>query len=343
MRFSVLAVCAALLGAGASLSACEQPISRTETDTPRIDGKGLDREVAAIADRARPAVLGVALMNLESGEFWTFNGDLPFPMASVFEAPLAAAALAEVDAGRLRLDEKIHITDVNLSPPPSGIADAWPGRADYTVRELLVAALAGSDNTAADVLMKRIGGPGAVTGWLRLKNIEQVRVDRYEREIQPDLAGMASFRAAWKGEPAFARAMATVPPDGRRTATEAYLRDVRDTATPRSFLHFLMGLDDRTLLSKPSTALLLQIMTSPAAGESRLKAGLPAGVSFAHKTSTARTDLGLTPATNEVGILTFPDKRRYAVAVFLAGSTLGEAGRDAVIADVGRAVIRGVR
>lgn len=343
MRFSVIAICAVLLGVGASLSACEQSISKTETDTPRIDGARLDREVAAIADRARPGVLGVALMNLESGEFWTFNGDRTFPLASALGAPLAAATLAEVDAGRLKLDEILPIDDETLSPPPSPIADAWPARHAYTVRELLTAAVGGSDTTADDVLMKRIGGPGAVTGWLRLKNVEQVRVDRYAREIGPDLAGMASFRAAWKGQAAFSAALATVPPAKRRAAAEAYLQDVRDTATPRSLLHFLMELDDHSLISRPASDLLLQIMTEGRAGGRRLKAGLPPGVAFAHQTGSSRTDLGLTPATNDLGILTLPDKRRYAVVVLLSGSTLDEAGRDAVIADVGRAVIRGVR
>jgi beta-lactamase class A len=343
MRLSVIAICAAVLGVGAGLSGCGGSTLKTNSDTPQIDGKRLDGEVAAIADRARPAVLGIALMNLESGQFWTFNGDRPFPLGSASAAPIAGAALAEVDAGRLSLDQTIPITDEDLSPPPSAIADAWPGRTDYTVRELLVAAVTQSDNTAADVLMRRIGGPGAVTAWLKLKNIELVRVDRYARETQTDLAGMASFRAGWKGDAAFDAARATVSPNARRAATQAYLRDVRDTATPRSFLHFLMELDDRALISPPSTALLLQTMTGQGPGANRLKAGLPPGAAFAHEAGAARGELGVTPAVNDVGLITLPDKRRYAVVVFLAGSPLDEARRDAVIADVGRAVIRGVR
>ena len=341
MRLSVIVLCAALLGVG--MSGCGGSTIKTSSDTPQIDGKRLDREMGAIAERARPGVLGVALMNLESGQFWTFNGDRPFPLGGASAAPAAAAALAEVEAGRLTLDQQVHISGEDLSPPPSRIADAWPGRTDYTVRELLAAALSQSDTAAADALMRRIGGPGAVTAWLKLKNIELVRVDRYARETQTDLEGMASFRAAWKGEAAFDAALATLPPDKRRAAMAAYLRDVRDTATPRSFLHFLMELDDQSLLSPPSSAQLLQIMTRPGPGEHRLKAGLPAGATWSHVTGDMRTDLGLAPATNDVGLLTLPDKRRYAVVVFFAGSPLDPAARDAVIAEVGRAVIRGIR
>jgi beta-lactamase class A len=326
-----------------SLSACEKPMRQTAAQTPRLEMKQLDREIGAIAERAKPGVLGVGLMNLESGETWVFNGDRRFPMQSVFKAPLGAAVLAEVDAGRLSLAEVINLDEKDISAPFSPIADAWPARRDYSVRELLVAAAGGSDNTAADVLMRRIGGPGAVTAWLDQKHVEEVRVDRYERELQPNVSGMASFRIAWKGEPAYLAAMHTVPEAMRRAAMAAYLADPRDTATPRGALSFLYVLNDGQLLKRESRVLLDQIMTETSTGANRLKAGFPKGARLEHKTGTARTDLGVNPAVNDVGIVTLPDGRRYAVAVFLSGSTLEDARRDAVIADVARAVTRGIR
>ena len=84
-------------------------------------------------------------------------------------------------------------------------------------------------------------------------------------------------------------------------------------------------------------------MTETTTGKDRIKAGLPDGARLAHKTGSARTDLNLTPATNDIGIITLPDKRRYALAVFLSGSSADEADRDALIADVTRAVVRSVR
>ena len=108
------------------VAACDKPMRQTASDTPRLDMALLDREVGAIAERARPGVLGVGLMNLESGEVWLFNGDLRFPMQSVFKAPMVAAVLAEVDAGRLDLEQPITLTENDISPPHSPIADAWP-------------------------------------------------------------------------------------------------------------------------------------------------------------------------------------------------------------------------
>ena len=337
MRIPLVIAFAAL-----ALSACGSGSPQTASETPQLNLAQLSTEVSTIAERARPGVLGVGLMNLESGETWDFNGERRFPMQSVFKAPLAAAVLAEVDAGRLKLDDTITLADEDLSPPLSPIADAYPARRDYTVRELLTAATGVSDNTAADVLMKKIGGPGAVTAWLVGKKVEEIRVDRYERQLQPDSIGMPSFRPAWKGSQAYMAALNNVPPEARREAVAIYLSDPQDTATPRGALNFLDKLDDDELLSPASKKLLLQIMTDTTTGPDRLKAGFPAGASLAHKTGTARTDQGVTPAVNDIGIVTLADGRRYAVAVFLSRSTLDAAGREKILADVARAVTRGV-
>lgn len=325
-----------------TLAACGSGSPQTASETPPLNMPQLTTEVSAIAERARPGVLGVGLMNLESGESWDFNGERRFPMQSVFKAPLGAAVLAEVDAGRLKLDDPIMLSEQELSPPKSPIADAYPARRDYTVRDLLVAAVGASDNTAADVLMKKIGGPGAVTAWLVGKKVEEIRVDRYERQLQPDSVGMASFRPAWKGEQAYMAALNSVPAETRRRAVAAYLSDPQDTATPRGALTFLDKLDDGELVSPTSKKLLLRIMTDTTTGQDRLKAGFPPGSRLAHKTGTARADQGMNPAFNDIGIVTLPNGRRYAVAVFLSGSTLDNPGNDMIVADVARAVTRGV-
>ncbi|WP_374469002.1 class A beta-lactamase [Phenylobacterium sp.] len=309
----------------------------TASTTPQLDMRRLDAGAAALAARAAPAALGFGLMNLESGEHYTMNGDRRFPMQSVFKAPLGAAALAEVDAGRLALDEAVIVEAQDLSPAWSPIADAWPARRDYTVGEILAAAVTDSDNTAADLLMKRIGGPGAVSAWLGAERLNEIRVDRYERELQTEIYGMSSFRPDWKG-PGFEQARATVPEATRRAAMAAYMRDPRDTATPRATLDFLLRLDRYELLSPASTRRLLQLMLATPRGRDRLLAGFPAGSRFAHKPGTSGTHLGITTAFNDVGLVTLPDRRSYAVAAFLSGSTLSPEGQAGLLAELGRLV-----
>jgi beta-lactamase class A len=332
-----------LIGAASlGLAACHRDPPLTASRTPRLNMRMLDHEVGALAARAAPGVLGFGLMNLESGEFWVRLGERRFPMMSVFKLPLGAAVLSEVDAGRLSLAETITLQGRDLSPPLSPIADAWPARAAYTVAELLAAALSQSDNTAADVLMKRIGGPGAVTAWLQGHDVEEVRVDRYERELGPNAVGMASFRSAWKGFAAFNAAMATVPPAKRHAATLAYMVDPRDTATPRGMLGFLRKLDSGELLSPASTRRLLQALAATPRGTDRIRAGLPKGAAFAHKPGTSNTDQGLSAAFNDVGVFTLHNRRSYAVAAFLSGSTASEKDRAALFADLGRVAVRSV-
>ncbi|WP_372786349.1 class A beta-lactamase [Phenylobacterium sp.] len=329
--------------AGLALSACGRNQPLTASHTPRLDMKRLDAEVAAIAARALPGILGFGLMNLESGEFWVRLGDRTFPMQSVFKMIVGAAALSEIDAGRLAPGEVITLTDKELSPPWSPIADAWPARTDYTVDELLTLAVSISDSTAADLLMKRIGGPGAVTAWLQDKDVHEVRVDRYERELQPDVAGMASFRPAWKGAAAFEAAMATIPSAQRLAAMRAAMADPRDSSTPRGMLGFLRRLDQGELISPASTRKLLSIMLGSPRGAERIKAGLPKDVRFAHKIGTwGGAPGGLSEAYNDVGIFTLRDRRSYAVAAFLTGSTAPEAARAALFADLGRTAVRSV-
>jgi len=321
------------------LAACEPKMRTTASTSPKIDLGGLTKAVSAIAGAVRPAVLGVGLTNLESGQTFVFNGDRRFPMQSVFKLPLAAAVLAEMDAGRLLLTETVYLTDEQLSGGFSPIAQAWPGRRDYTLQALLEAVLIDSDNTAADVLMKRIGGPGAVQAWLTARHIENVRVDRYERQLQPDVLGMPSFRPAWRDPAAFAQARDAVPPADRMAAMHRYMVDPRDTATPLGMIDFLQMLDRQELVSPASTKLLIQLMSRTTRGNDRIKAGLPKDTFLAHRPGTASVDQGISPAHNDVGVFTLADRRSYALAVFLSGSTLDDAGRDRIIAEVARAAV----
>ena len=333
-----------MLGLGAALAGC------TARRVPRASGPAnLDRDrlaggMPALAARAKPGVLGLGVALLTPGAAWSSDQTARFPLQSSFKTFLAAAALAEVDAGRLKLAEPIALTSQDLSPGGGPIDSAWPnppGSHTLTLPavDLIALAVQRSDNTAADTLMKRIGGPAAVTAWLRGKGINDIRIDRYERELQVELAGMPPFQPAWKDTLAWQAARDLVPAAAREAATARYLADPRDTATLPASLDYLTRLARGELLSGPSTALLLRLMTDSLTGANRLKAGLPPGAAIAHKTGTAGTDLGLTPATNDIGVVTLANGRRFAIAAYLAGSTATEASREALIADAARLAV----
>ena len=324
------------------LAGCGEPPMLGQTD-PLFDRQKMTANFQPIADRVAPGHLGVAVEDLGTGQIISFNGEKRFPLQGVFVAPLGAAVMAEVEAKRLRLDDLLLIEDVDLSPPPSAIADAWSAPTTYTVQDLLERAVADGDNTAADILMKRIGGPGAVTAWLQGRKVNTLDIDRYQRQLQPDSLGLASFRAGWKGEAAYRAALDKVPPAERRSAIQAYLADPRDTATPLGVLRFLEAVNQAELLGPDSRRLLGRAIGQTKGGDGRLRAALPDGARLTHVPATARTDLGFTPVVNDIGVYTLKDGRKFAVVAFVSGSTLSIADQEKAIADVGRVVIKAAK
>src|SRR5687768_4443468 len=140
---SVLLALMALMVAGCSR---EEPAPQAPTDK-------LTPSLAALAEKAMPGTLAVSVMDLATGETRGINSDKPMPMQSVFKLPLGIMVMDLVDKGQIKLDEKILLTADQLSVPHSPIADAFPGKKEYTIEALVRAAIAESDNTAADILL----------------------------------------------------------------------------------------------------------------------------------------------------------------------------------------------
>ena len=328
------------IAASAALAACQRKLSTTAKAGP-MDTKRLDAGFPALADRARPGAFAIGVMNLASTATWYWNTDRSFPLAGAAALPIAVAAMAQIDQHKLALNEQVAFTSADLSPPPSLIDRSWPappgGRAAHIpAQSLITLALREGDTTAMDVLTHRIGGPGAVSGFLDQKGVTGLRVDRYQREIGVEMFGMPTFRADWKDMPAFAAARDQVPAPARQSAMDQLILDPRDSSTVPAALGFLALLVSGQLVSPRSEALLLGWMQDAPPG--RFAAGMPSGVHMARSMGETPADLGFTAATAELAIATFPDGRRYALAGFLAGSTTTEAARGALFADAARLV-----
>src|SRR5205814_2892745 len=129
--------------------------------------QALQKQIEQIAALAKGRV-GVSAMILETGEaagsIASLDSHGHFPMQSVYKLPISLAVMEQVDAGKLRLDEKVRIakTDYVGRAAHSPIRDQNPQGAELTVAELLRFALVESDGTASDVLMKLAGGHEAV-------------------------------------------------------------------------------------------------------------------------------------------------------------------------------------
>ena len=104
-------------------------------------------------------------------------------------------------------------------------------------------------------------------------------------------------------------------------------------------LNFLSKLDAGQLISPASTRKLLALLFQTPRGADRIRAGLPKDARFAHKLGASGADLGLTAAFNDVGILGLKDRRSYAAAAFLSGSTASDAAQAAIFAELGRIMV----
>jgi beta-lactamase class A len=83
--------------------------------------------------------------------------------------------------------------------------------------------------------------------------------------------------------------------------------------------------------------LLLDLMINSRPGPKRIKGLLTAGTVVAHKTGTSATINGVTSATNDIGIITLPDSRQLAIAVFVSDTKADQKTREEVIAKIANA------
>jgi beta-lactamase class A len=132
----------------------------------------VEQRLAAMAAE-NPGAFGIAALDLATGETISFNGHQAFPMASTMKIAVAAAYLAEVDAGRRSLDDIV---------------------AGTSAHSLMDAMITRSSNPATDQLMATLGGPAAIDGWLRRHNLNGIRVDRTIARLLSDQRDLRDIR-----------------------------------------------------------------------------------------------------------------------------------------------------
>ncbi|MFM8374678.1 MAG: serine hydrolase [Phenylobacterium sp.] len=285
---------------------------------------------------ARP--VGIAIMDVQSGWLAAAHGDRPFPQQSVSKLWVALTILDQVDAGRIALDQPVVLTDADRSvfnQPVTHLIEN--GAFETTVRDLLRRALIQSDNAANDKLMALAGGPSAVQAFLASRGISGIRLAEDERRLQSRIAGLT-----WGPElstyGAFEAARARLEPEARAASLQAYVEQPFDGATPAGVVRALAALHRGELLSRPSTEFVLETLGRVTTGPMRLRGGLPAGWRAAHKTGTGQDFRGETFGLNDVGLITAPDGRTYAVAVLAPQVPKGSPERLRVFQDVSAAL-----
>ncbi|WP_309621476.1 class A beta-lactamase [Novosphingobium sp.] len=271
----------------------------------RSYGGELNSQVASLADDGNGRI-GVAAIDLTTGQTVSVLGDTPFPLASTSKIAIAATFLEGVDQGRFSLDAQYPLMVPVKSARFSGFAAPVRPGAMLTGRQLIERSLIHSDNQATDALLAVVGGPAAVNRWIRTTGISGFRIDR-------DIATL-------------------VRDDGEYNP--AQMIDERDSATPMAMAQLLVGLYEGRWLSTSSRGFLIATMERCLTGKRRLRGQLPSDARVAHKTGT------LNNTASDVGIVRGPNGHVYAVAIYVTGQG-GHAGRDAKIAAISRVIYDG--
>lgn len=261
----------------------------------RADVPDFSAAVAAI-EKANGGRLGACVIDTATGRRWTYRGDERFAMCSTHKALTAGFVLQRVDKGEESLDRHIAY-DKSALVTYSPATEKHVGEG-MTVGELCKAAITLSDNTAANLLLATLGGPGGFTAHARALGDQVTRLDRTET-----------------------------------TLNEATPGDPRDTTTPNAFADDLRKFALADTLSANAREQYTAWLIANTTGGKRLRAGLPPNWRVGDKTGS-----GERGTVNDVGVIWPPGRSPLIVTAFYTESSENDDARARVLAEVGRRV-----
>lgn len=239
------------------------------------------------------ARIGVVIHDLEDQHSWEYRGDERFPMASTFKALACAALLSRGEAAANALVTIDASELVTYSP----VTEAWVGQA-VRASDLCDATMRTSDNTAANKVLEVLGGPEAVTEFLRALGDHTTRLDRWEPHLN-----------------------------------EATPGDLRDTTTPRAIANSLRALVVGDELDGAAREQFTSWLLSNEVGDLLLRAGVPADWRVAD-----RTGAGGHGTRGIVAVVWPPNRSALVAAIYITETTASMEERNAAIAEIGAAL-----
>ncbi len=241
--------------------------------------------------------LGVSALDTASDRRVDYHSDKLWPLCSTFKFLLVGAVLAKVDTGHEQLDRDIAFTASDLLDYAPVVKARLPG-GKMTIAELCEAAITLSDNSAANLLLQTVGGPGGLTIYARSLGDRTTHLDRIEPYLNEAMPG-----------------------------------DARDSSSPAAMVNDLGVLLLQDALTPASRQRLTDWLIASQTGRNRLRAGLPAGWRVGDKTGS-----GARGSTNDIAIAWPPGRQPILIAAYLTGSDAPEPDRSAALAEVARVV-----
>lgn len=263
------------------------------------------RSVFAALEAKSGGRLGVAVLDTESGHLIGHRADERFGMCSTFKLPLAAVVLAEIDAGRMRADQWVPYSQADMVPH-TPVTGPNLSKGGMTLAALAEGTQKTSDNVAANLILKLLGGPAGFTAKLRAMGDSVSRLNRFEPAMNLVMPG-----------------------------------EVHDTTTPEAMARLVGRIVIGSLLTPPSRALLIDWLVGTNTGMKRIRAGLPPEWRSGDKTGTAIDDRprGMVNKYNDVAVAIAPGRAPIVIAAYLDAAAHFDTIRpedEAILAEVGR-------
>lgn len=264
----------------------------------------LDTQINSII-KNKKATVGISVLGFENGFTYNKNADKKLPMQSVFKFHIATAVLDYADKGKLSLDQKVTLNQSNLHENTwSPLREKYPNGGIVPLSEIIEYTVAKSDNNGCDILLKLLGGTQVVQKFMNAKGVKNFQIKYNEEAMHKD----------WNAQ-------------------------YENYTTMNSAVDVLKKFYDGKLLSKKSTDYLMKVMLSTSTGTNKLIEQLPKDTPIARKTgSSGKNNAGLTGAENEIAIVTLPNGKHYAIAVFVSNSTETAEVNCRMISDISKTV-----
>ena len=255
--------------------------------------------------QSKKADIGVAILGIEDKDSLTINKNTYYPMQSVYKLHLALAVLHEVDKGKLALNQPVLITKRDLLPNTwSPMRDKYPeGNVSLPLSEILGYSVSKSDNNACDILFRLIGGTKKVHKYIRKLGIKNVSIVATEEEMSKE----------WSIQ-------------------------FTNKTRPFSAVQLLEKFYNTPILSKETQGFLWKTLVETTTGPHKIKGLLPVGTVVGHKTGASGINKeGITGASNDIGIVSLPNGKHFAIAVFVANSKENNETNEKTIAEITKA------
>ena len=243
------------------------------------------------------ARIGMTVHDMHSGKRWNYRGDERFPMSSTFKPLACGALLRRVDQGVERLEREVTFGENDLVTY-SPVTESRVGSGGMSLDELCEAAVTVSDNTAGNLVLRSIGGPEALTRFLRSIGDDITRLDRWETDLNEAIPG-----------------------------------DSRDTTTPNAMAGLLEELLIGSVLTEDSRSRLQGWMTGNTVGDDLFRAGIPADWVIADKSGA-----GGYGSRSISAVMWPPGHRPVIAVVYLTQTKASFEDRNAAIAAIGKAI-----